>query len=74
MAETFTTWSALKTQLLNDFARGAHTQKTYTCGDTTIEFRSFAEFKDMLAFVEARAAIEASGRVPRRTYAGMGSV
>lgn len=72
MADTFTTWSALKTQLLNDFARGAHMQKSYTCGDTTVEFRNFGEFRDMLAFVEARAAAESTGRAPRRTYAGQG--
>lgn len=67
----FTTWTALKTQLLDDFAKGLHSRKSYTCGDTTVEFRNFSEFRDMLAFVENRAAAEGN-RAPRRTLAGQG--
>ncbi|MGE4293593.1 MAG: hypothetical protein AB7E32_15455 [Desulfovibrio sp.] len=72
MAKTFTTWAALKTQLLDDFARGAHEQKSYTCENTTITFRDFAEFREMLEYVERRAAAE-TARPVRRTYAGQGA-
>ncbi len=67
----FTTWTALRTQLLDDFAKGLHSRKSYTCGDTTVVFRDFREFSEMLAFVENRAAAE-SKRAPRRTLAGQG--
>ena len=67
----FTTWTALKQQLLDDFAKGMHSRKSYICGDTTITFRDFSDFKAMLEYVEARAAAEVS-RPSRRTYAGQG--
>lgn len=72
MATTFTTWTALKEQLLTDFARNMHTQKVYACGETTITFRDFSEFRAMLEYVEARALAETAGRAPRRNYGGMG--
>ena len=68
----FTTWTALKQRLLDDFASGAYMQQSYTCGDTTITYRNFAEFRDMLQFVEQRAAVESSRPPARRTYAGQG--
>jgi hypothetical protein len=71
MAASFTTWTALRTQLLDDFARGAHVQKSYTCGETTITYRDFAEFREMLEYVERRAAAE-TDRPVRRTYAAQG--
>lgn len=68
----FTTWTALKQQLLDDFAKGMHSRKSYSCGDTTITFRDFSEFREMLQFVESRAANETASPTPRRTYAGQG--
>jgi hypothetical protein len=68
----FSTWTALKAQLLDDFAKNVHSRKSYQCGETIITFRDFAEFKDMLQFVERRAAAESSRPTPRRTYAGQG--
>ncbi|MHC1701503.1 MAG: hypothetical protein AB9900_11050 [Humidesulfovibrio sp.] len=49
-----------------------HAQKSYECDGTKITFRDFSEFKDMLLFVEQRAALESSSPPPRRTYAGQG--
>lgn len=69
----FTTWTALRQTLLDDFAKGAHMRKSYSVGDTTITFRDFSEFREMLQFVEAKAAAESSSPTPKRTYAGMGS-
>jgi hypothetical protein len=68
----FTTWTALRQQLLDDFAKGMHSRKSYTCGDTTITYRDFSEFKDMLQYVEAKAAAEGAHPTPKRTYAGQG--
>ncbi len=68
----FTSWTALKQKLLDDFAKGMHARQSYTCGDTTITFRQFSEFKEMLQFVEQRAAAETSRPAYRRVYAGQG--
>lgn len=68
----FTTWTALRQQLLDDFSKGMHSRKTYSVGDTSITYRDFSEFREMLQFVESRAAAEAARPPARRTYAGQG--
>lgn len=69
---SFTTWTALRDKLRDDFMRNLHARKSYTCGETTISFRDFSDFQAMLDYVERRAASESSSRPVRRTYAGMG--
>jgi len=72
MAAGFTTWTALKANLLDDFARNVHARKEYVCGDTTIRFRDFADFQAMLQFVERRAALESARPPAKRTFAAQG--
>lgn len=67
----FTTWSALKTLMLNDLASGSWKTKSYTIGDMTRTFRDFADFKQVLDYVENKALAETSTSVGR-TYAKQG--
>lgn len=67
----FTTWTALKTQLLDDLASGGWKTKSYQIGDVTRTFRDFSDFKQFLELVEYRAATE-GGTAVGRTYAKQG--
>jgi len=68
----FTSWSALKTQMLDDFASGDWSMlKSYSIGTRQVTYRSFVEFKQQLEFVEAMAARE-SGQSFGRVYAVSG--
>lgn len=78
MAVTFTTWSELYRQMLDDLATGnwrkVSSYSVATAGSTRgISYRSFAEFREMLAWVQDQAAVESG--VPAyhgRTVAGNG--
>jgi hypothetical protein len=67
----FTTWTALRTSMLDDLASGSWKTKSYSIGDMTRTFRDFEDFKAMLDYVETRAAAESSTYVGR-TYAKNG--
>jgi hypothetical protein len=67
----FTTWAALKTQMLNDLAAGSWRTKTYQNGDWKKEFNTFEDFRKALDYVTDQAAVEA-GTASRRTYAKNG--
>lgn len=65
---TFTSWLALKTQLLNDLASGSWKTSSYKIGAREMSYRSFGDFKAMLDFVDEHIAEEA-GTVYGRTHA-----
>lgn len=75
MAAVFTSWSALKAQMLDDLASGNWRKvsgySVSTAGSSrSITYRSFAEFREILAWVTDQAAQESG--VPAyhgRTYA-----
>lgn len=67
----FTTWTALKTEMLNDLATGKWKVKRYRVDETDIEYATFDEFRGALEYVERRAAVE-SGGFSGRTYARQG--
>jgi hypothetical protein len=67
----FTTWAALKTQMLNDMASGSWRTESYQIGDMNKKFRSFADFKEALGYVTDMAAVEA-GTTTSRVYAKQG--
>lgn len=78
MAAVFTTWTALREQMLDDLASGnwrkVSSYSLSTAGASrAITYRSFAEFRDILAWVTDQAAQESG--VPAyhgRTRAGQG--
>lgn len=78
MATAFTTWSDLLTQMRDDFATGNWRKVSgYSVGTAgssrSITYRSFAEFQQMLAWMQDQAAVETG--VPAchgRTLAGNG--
>jgi len=67
----FTTWAALKSKLLDDLESGAWKYKSYSIGGRTTTYSSFSEFKELLDFVEKKAAEEA-GTFSARVYAKQG--
>ena len=78
MAAVFTTWTALKGQMLEDLASGnwrkVSSYSLSTAGSSrSITYRSFSEFREILAWVTDQAAVESG--VPAyhgRTYAADG--
>jgi hypothetical protein len=73
-AQKFTTWAALREQMLDDLASGAwRTLSGYSLSGRTFNYRSLKDFRELLAFVEAEAAKESGvPRFRRRTFARMG--
>ena len=58
----FTTWAALKDQLLDDLAANNATHGSYTGPDgRQLNFRSFQDWQRIFFFVEKKAADEAGG-------------
>lgn len=78
MAQVFTTWTALKKQMRDDLASGnwrrVSSYNLSTAGSSrAITYRSFDEFRKMLAWVEDNAAVESGIPVYHgRIYAGNG--
>lgn len=68
---TFTTWSALYTQMLDDLASGSWRTASYQIRDVQKQFTSFKQFKEALEYVRSMAEI-VSGNVVGRTYAKQG--
>jgi len=57
---TFTTWSALKTQLLNDLAsRNFAVEEYVTPAGVKVKARSLAEIKNFIEFCDVMIAAEA---------------
>lgn len=67
----FTTWAALKTQMLDDLAAGNWRTESYQVGDMQKKFRTFKDFMEVLNYVTDMAAVEA-GTVTSRVYAKQG--
>lgn len=67
----FTTWGALKTQMLDDMTNRSWRVKTYEMDGQTTEYTSFTEFKKALDYVCLMAEQEA-GTYSSRTYARSG--
>lgn len=67
----FTTWTELYNTMLDDLASGSWKTKSYTVADRTHTFRDFSEFKEILSWVQSKAAAE-SGTAAGRTYAKQG--
>lgn len=70
----FTSWAALREQLLDDLASGAwRTLASYSMSGRTFTYRSLADFRELLAFVEAEMVKETgTPQFRRRTYARQG--
>ena len=64
----FTTWAALKTQMLDDMASGSWKSASYSMAGQSRTYTTFENFKAALEYVEYRAGQEA-GTTPGRTYA-----
>ena len=71
MAEAIPTWAEVYEQMRADFASGAwRTMSGYSVpGGTSVQYRSFAEFKAMMEYVGAQADAEAGAPARRRTSA-----
>jgi hypothetical protein len=54
----FTTWTALKTAILDGLASGAVLTSSYTINGRTITFRNFKEVTDYLGFIDRQIAAE----------------
>lgn len=65
---TFTTWAALKTEMLNDLQTRSWRVKSYSIGGRSVSYSSFDEFRAALEYVSQKAAEEAGTYAPR-TYA-----
>ena len=78
MAAVFTSWTALREQMIDDLACGNWRKVSgyslSTAGSSrSITYRSFSEFREILAWVTDQAAVESG--VPAyhgRTYAADG--
>lgn len=68
---TFTTWSALYSQMLDAMATGSWRLKSFQMRDVQKQFVSFQEFKSALEHVKFMADTE-NGTVVGRTYAKNG--
>ena len=55
---TFTSWSALKTQILNDLASGKALTSGYSIGGHSINFRSFTEIRSFLEYCDMQIKAE----------------
>ncbi len=58
----FTTWSALKTSILDDIANGSILTKSYAIGDVNRTFRDLREVTEFLKFVDYQVAAETTTR------------
>lgn len=70
----FTTWAALKQEMLDDLASGRWKMKSYTVGDISRTFVSTDEFLKVLDRVTTEASQEGASGQPciGRTYAKQG--
>ena len=71
---TFTTWTALYNEMLNQlavFASGKMQTASYSIAGRTLTYRNFDEFKAGLEYVKTMAETE-SGTAAGRTYAKQG--
>ena len=68
---TFTTWSDLKTQVLNDLASGNWRTSEYTTPIGTRSFHTLKDYTAFLAFIDQQVGVEAGTGVGR-TYAKQG--
>ena len=66
----FSTWTTLKTSMLNDLASGSWKIKSYQLGadGPATTYRSWDDFKQALEYVSSKAGEESSSTVGR-TYA-----
>jgi hypothetical protein len=62
----FTTWSALKTAVLDGLANGSVLTSSYTINGRVINFRNLKEVTDFLKFIDQQIA---AGNNSGRTYA-----
>jgi hypothetical protein len=62
----FTTWTALKTAILNAIADGSILTSSYTINGRTINFRTLKEVTDYIVFIDQQIASEGGGA---RTFA-----
>lgn len=58
----FTTWSALKTSILDDIANGSVLTKAYSVGDVTRTFRDLREVMEFLKFIDFQISAESTSR------------
>ncbi len=58
----FTTWSALKTAILDDIASGSILTKSYSVADRTRTFRDMGEVIEFLKFCDQQIVSEVSGQ------------
>lgn len=66
---TFTTWTALKTQMEQDLANNQALTQSYTVDGVTNTFRTFADWQQFYGFVCNKAAAESSTTPIGRSYA-----
>jgi hypothetical protein len=67
LADSFTTWSDLLDQLLDDLASGQVMVKSYMKGNVQVNYRDLDELRRCIEWVREEAAIEA-GTSYARTY------
>lgn len=58
----FTTWSALKTSILDDIASGSVLTKSYAVGDVNRTFRDLREVTEFLKFIDYQVSAESTTR------------
>jgi hypothetical protein len=58
----FTTWSALKTSILDDMASGSVLTKSYAVGDVNRTFRDLSEVITFLKFIDYQISAETTTR------------
>ena len=66
---TFTTWSALKTQMEQDLASGQFLSQSYTVDGVARVFRTFDDWNKFYGFVCGKAAAETTTAPIGRTFA-----
>lgn len=69
----FTSWSSLKTQLLDAMSDGSWKEKSFEADGKKVEFRSLSEIRTYFDFVN-RMAAEENGVTYGRTYARGGGL
>lgn len=57
----FTSWSALKTQILDSIVAGNVLAGSYSIGGRSISFRSLKEAQDLISFCDMQISAEAGG-------------
>jgi len=58
----FTTWTALKTQILDDIAAGSILTRSYSIGTRSRTFTSMAEVIDFIKFCDYQITCETTSR------------